>query len=665
MGELTGLEQVKPRKILDITPYGVARVERYKSDPGNRFATGKGSKIKGGLDAKIGITNNLTLDLTVNPDFGQVEADPSVVNLSAYETFFEEKRPFFIEGNNITNFGIGIGDGGLGNDNLFYSRRIGRKPQGNVDDFGGYSDIPINTSIIGAAKLTGKTKNGLSLGFLDAVTAEEKAEIDTNGTRTFQTVEPLTNYMVGRIQKDYNSGNTIIGGMFTSVNRNMKDIPLVGDESNNLINRLPGAAYSGGLDFTQYFKDKTYMFNVNAAFSQINGTDLAIVRAQRSSARYFQRPGSYISLDSSRTSLSGSGGRIQFLKAGKGHFQYMAALLWKAPGFEINDMGYLREADQLFEVFWVGYSLWEPKSFYRQVNINFNQYTTWNFAGNHLFDGANINGSISFKNYWQANGGNEITLNRVSNTELRGGPLMKLPGATDGWLNISTDSRKKLIFSLNGSYNTMFQNGAHSYSISPGIKYKPTNMLNVSVNPSYSKSYDELQYVTQTSYDNHDRYLFASIDQKVVSISLRVNFNITPDLTLQYWGQPFVASGKYYDFKYITNSMASDYRNRFVVYNPDQISLVDNEYYSVDENIDSNEDYTIGKPDFNVQEFLSNLVIRWEYNPGSSVYLVWSQTRDGYNPSGTMDYFDDMGDLFHYRPHNVFLIKFSYRFGLK
>ncbi len=190
MGELTGLEQVKPRKIFDITPYGVAKVERYKTEPGNPFATGKGSKINGGIDAKIGITNNLTVDLTVNPDFGQVEADPSVVNLSAYETFFEEKRPFFIEGNNITNFGLGIGDGGLGNDNLFYSRRIGRRPQGSVVDFGGFSESPINASIIGAAKLTGKTKNGLSVGFLNAVTAEEKAEIDMDGIRSFQTVEP-------------------------------------------------------------------------------------------------------------------------------------------------------------------------------------------------------------------------------------------------------------------------------------------------------------------------------------------------------------------------------------------------------------------------------------------------------------------------------------------
>ena len=665
LGEMTGLEQVKPRKIFDVTPYGVAKTERYKSEQGNPFATGKGSKLNAGVDAKIGITNNLTADLSINPDFGQVEADPSVVNLSAYETFFEEKRPFFIEGNNITSFGIGIGDGGIGNDNLFYSRRIGRNPQGGVVDFGGFKETPINTSIIGAAKLTGKTKNGLSIGFLDAVTAEELAEVDTNGTRTFQTVEPLTNYFIGRIQKDLKSGNTIIGGMVTGVNRDMKDIPLIGDESSNLINRLPGASYSGGLDFTQYFKEKTYMFNVNAAFSQINGSELAIVRAQRSSARYFQRPGSFISLDSSRTSLSGSGGRMQFLKAGNGHFQYLAALLWKTPGFEINDMGYLRTADQLLEVLWVGYRVWEPKSFYRSFNINSNQYSAWDFAGNHLMDGGNINGHISFKNYWEAGGGAEIDINQVSNTMLRGGPLMKLPGSFNTWFNLSTDSRKKLTISLNGNYSTMFHDGAHRIIISPGLTYKPTNTLVVSIAPSFMKLYDELQYVDQSSFGNLDRYLFASIDQKVLSMSLRVNFNFTPDLTLQYWGQPFVASGRYYDFKYINNPIASDFRDRFIVYNPSQINLINNEYYSIDENIDGSEDYAIGKPDFNVREFLSNLVIRWEYNPGSSIYLVWSQTRSGYNPSGTMDYFNDMGDLFRYRPHNVFLIKFSYRFGLK
>ncbi len=201
--------------------------------------------LNGGIDAKIGVTNNMTMDLTINPDFGQVEADPSEVNLSAYETFFSEKRPFFIEGNNITNFNIGLGNGDVGNDNLFYSRRIGRRPQGNPDiNEGSFADIPMATTILGAAKLTGKTKNGLSLGFIEAVTAEEKAKIDNEGERMYETVEPLTNYFVGRVQKDFNEGKTLLGGILTSTNRNLDA---------NLADYMHKSAYSGGIDFTQYY----------------------------------------------------------------------------------------------------------------------------------------------------------------------------------------------------------------------------------------------------------------------------------------------------------------------------------------------------------------------------------------------------------------------------
>lgn len=674
MGEMSGIEKVKPRKIFDLTPYGVAKAETFKPEAGNPFlGKGKLFGVNGGLDAKIGITNNMTLDLTVNPDFGQVEADPSVVNLTAYETFFEEKRPFFIEGNSIINFGIGIGDGGVGNDNLFYSRRIGRRPQGGSYDYygfddtlSGYSKSPINTSIIGAVKLTGKTKKGLSVGFLNAVTSEAMAEIDTGGYRSYQTVEPLTNYMVGRVQKDFKEGNTILGGMFTMVARDMKEIPLLGSDTRNLINRLPGAALTGGFDFTQYFNKKNYMFNVNAAFSRISGTELAMVRAQRSSARYFQRPGSYISLDSSRTSLSGNGGRMQFQKAGSGHWNYMAAFLWKTPGLDLNDMGYLREADQLLTVLWVGYRLWEPKSFYRSININSNQYSAWNFSGDHLVDGFNVNGNINFKNYWSAGGGAEINVNLVTNTMLRGGPVMKMPGALNNWFNLSTDSRKKLVFEIQLQNSSTFEKAGRTFSFSPELTYKPTNNLVLTLHPSYMKSFDELQYVGQDSYNNEDRYLFGSINQKVLSMSFRVNFNLTPDLTLQYWGQPFIASGKYSDFKYISDPMASRYSDRFIVYNTtDQIELVNDEIYGIDENSDGNFDYSFDKPDFNFQEFLSNLVIRWEYNPGSSVYLVWSQTRDGFNTSGNMDLKNDLSHLFRDRPYNVFLVKFSYRFGLR
>ncbi|MCX6262482.1 MAG: DUF5916 domain-containing protein, partial [Bacteroidia bacterium] len=328
-GELAGLEQIKPRKIFDVTPYTVGKLETFKAVPGNPFLEkGKKYGLNGGIDAKIGVTNNMTMDLTINPDFGQVEADPSQVNLSAYETFFSEKRPFFIEGNNITNFNIGIGDGDVGNDNLFYTRRIGRRPQGypNIGE-GMYTDVPTFTSILGAAKLTGKTKNGLSVGFVEAVTNEEKAEIDNGGERTYETVEPLTNYVVGRVQKDYNDGKTIVGVIFTGTNRKL---------DTNLDDNMHKSAYSGGFDFTQYFKDKKWMFNINAAFSQVNGTKEALEITQRSSARYFQRPDKdYALFDPNRTSLAGSGGRMQIMKL-DGHLNLGGVVLWKTPGFEIN-----------------------------------------------------------------------------------------------------------------------------------------------------------------------------------------------------------------------------------------------------------------------------------------------------------------------------------------
>jgi len=600
------------------------------------------------------------MDLTINPDFGQVEADPSVVNLTAYETFYEEKRPFFIEGNNITTFSIGLGDGDVGNDNLFYSRRIGRRPQGYPDMEDGWSaDVPVFTSILGAVKLTGKTQDGLSVGFVEAVTAEERAEIDTvGGTRLYDTVEPLTNYFIGRIQKDYKEGNTIIGGIFTSTNRNLND---------NLAGFMHKSAYSGGIDFTQYWNDKNWSFNINAAFSSVNGTREAIDLTQRSSARYFQRPDNdHVNYDPNRTSLFGSGGRMQIMK-GNGHLNFIGAFLWKTPGFETNDLGYIREADKMMSIVWIGYNQWEPKGIYRRYNINGDIYAFTNFGGDLEGVGFETNGSITFKNFWNAWTGGNIRSSNLSTGLLRGGPMMKLPGGANGRLGFSTDSRKKIGFEWYGNISGSFQESAISVNTGIDISAKPTNYLRLALNPGFSKSFSELQYISKTSFGSEDRYVFGSIDRKTISASFRVNLNLSPDLTLQYWGQPFIATGKYRDYKYITDPMADNYNNRFHVYTASQISS-DKDGYYIDEDSDSNIDYEFGRRDFNVQQFLSNLVVRWEYNPGSSLYLVWSQTRDGFNSTGNLDLFNDLGDLFdsdENKPYNVFLIKLSYRFGLR
>jgi hypothetical protein len=660
IGELSGLEEIVPRKIFDLTPYSVASTSSFQPEEGNPFLDkGRLSQLNGGIDAKIGVTNNMTMDLSINPDFGQVEADPSEVNLTAYETFFREKRPFFIEGKNITNFALGIGDGGIGNDNLFYSRRIGRRPQDSPDlEDNWYAKTPVSTTILGAAKLTGKTRKGLSLGIVEAMTSEMRAELDTIGGRTFQTVEPFTNYFLGRVQKDFNEGKTLLGGIFTSTNRNLDE---------NLSQIMHRDAYSGGLDFTHYFKDKSWMFNINSAFSLVQGTSTAIERTQRSPAHYFQRPDkTYAILDPSKTSLAGSGGRMQIMKM-DGHWNFMSATLWKSPGFEINDLGYIREADQIISVLWGGYSQWEPKGIYRRYNINSDIYSVWNFGGETLGYGYELNASMGLKNFWNVWTGGSITTTSKSTSILRGGPMMKIPGELNARVGLSSDNRKKMGLTYYMGINHGLEGSSGNIYNEIELSYKPTDYLTLNLSPGISNSSSDLQYVTNDiDYEGSHRYVFASINRRTVNTSFRVNLNLSPNLSCQYWGQPFIATGSYHNYKYITNPMANSYADSFMVYTNEQLRAVGNEY-EIDENRDGIVDYRFDRKDFNVQEFLSNLVIRWEYNPGSSFYFVWSQTRSDFNDSGRLSLFDDLGDLFgsgDKKPHNVFLLKFSYRIGV-
>ena len=657
-GELHGIEGVEARKQYDFTPYTVASTERYEAEEGNPFATGTDYKYSAGLDAKIGVTNNMILDLSVNPDFGQVEADPSQVNLTAYETFFEEKRPFFIEGRSILSMPLMIGDGDLANENLFYTRRIGRRPHGEPDlDGNEYTTMPSFTRILGAAKLSGKTENGWSIGALETVTRPEKAEIDNEGERRYETIEPLTNYFIGTVGKDLNEGNTVIGGLITATNRKLEDTNL---------DYLHSSAYTGGLDFTQYLKDRTYMISAKTYFSQVNGSSEALTQTQSSSTHYFQRPdASHLELDSTRTSLMGHGGSMMVGKVGNSPLNFGVFFNWKSPGIELNDVGFIRDSDQLLPIAWGSYQFLEPFSIFRALRFNGSFWSAWDFSGTFMGTGANIGTHMQFTNFWNLSMGMNGQPEQLSTSMLRGGPSFMTPGRLNPYISITTDSRKKLTLSIMGMGS--FVNEGHSVTKGGNIDitYRPINNLSITLSPNVMFNESNMQYITETTCMDDPRYIFGAIDQKVMGMSLRLNLNITPEFTIQYWGQPFIATGSYSDFKMVTDPLANEYSDRFHTFSGAEIvHFADEDYCYVDENMDDNPDFYIDYPDFNFKEFKSNLVARWEFRPGSIIYLVWSQGRSGYDTYGDLSFGRDFSDLYNEHPNNVFLVKFSYRFGL-
>ncbi|MDZ7290307.1 MAG: carbohydrate binding family 9 domain-containing protein [candidate division KSB1 bacterium] len=657
-GELHGLQGIHASQRIEILPYSVSSLRRFAEEPGNPFATGQLTKLSGGLDAKVGVTSNLTMDVTVNPDFGQVEADPSEVNLTAFETFFEEKRPFFIEGQNILDYRIMGGDGSFSNDRLFYSRRIGRPPQHSPElNDGEYAKTPESASIAAAVKLTGKTPSGFSIGILDAVTDEEKAEIDFNGQRRQQIAEPRTNYFVGRLQKDYNKGASAIGSIFTATHRDLSESHL------NFLNR---SAYSGGFDFRHQWKDKTYYLDVRTAFSHIRGEREALWEAQTSSRRYYQRPdANYVEVDSSRTSLSGHGGYLSVGRGGNSRLVFSIGGMWRSPGLELNDLGFLRQADRILQYVWFGYRITNPVSIFRRLNVNVNQWAGWNFGGENVFAGGNINGGGQLKNHWWFWLGFGREGNDLSTTALRGGPAMQFPSAWTNWYNLSTDERKALQFGIGGFNSWPDEGDSRYHNLRFWVTYRPHNAMSIRINPFFDVNKDDLQYVTTTENGTGTRYLFGHLDQKTLGITLRLDYSVTPNLSIQYYGQPFVSAGKYSAFKRITAPRAARYEDRFHTFAGNEIRYgAEDAVFFIDENGDGTTDYSFDQPDFNFRQFRSNLVIRWEYSPGSTLFLVWSQGRTGFDGDGHFSARNDMKELFNVFPDNVFLVKLNRWFSL-
>ena len=656
-GELRGLEGIESSHRIEVLPYIVGDLNRYQAEARNPFRDGQTVDGRIGLDGKVGLAGNLTLDLAVNPDFGQVEADPSRVNLSAFELFFEERRPFFVEGKNITQFHVG-GGGPFWNDQLFYSRRIGRPPRRSPDLTDGQTmEKPTNTPIIAAAKVTGKTPGGLSIGVVNAVTGETAARIDTDGLRSKESVEPLTNYLVARMQQDFNDGATTLGSMFTATNRNNNAAHF------NFLNR---AAYSGGIDFRHRWSDRTYWMNASLSFSHIRGDDEAMTSAQRSSVRYYQRPdASHVKLDSTLTALSGHGGSVSIGRSGNSPWDMGIAGTWRSPGLELNDLGFLRRADIFMQNAWIGYESNRPRGIFREFNVFLNQWQGLNFGRDREFLGGALNLGGEFTNYWDAWMNLEFGANGLSASALRGGPSLKTPGEVGLNLDVDTDGRKPVSFGFGGNLARSFEKSASSSSVYLSLRYRPNNAMRIRIGPWFDHSWNELQYVSNESFGDDDRYLLGRVDQKTLGIGIRFNYSITNNMSIQYYGQPFVSAGRYDGFKRISDPRAERYADRFELFSDGQLVYDDSdEAYRVDENMDGRTDYSFDDPDFNFRQFRSNLVLRWEYTPGSTLFLVWAQERSGSGGSGDFSVNRDLNDLFDTYPSNIFLLKFNYWFSL-
>lgn len=656
-GKLSGLKNLKPKRQVEIQPFFVAGAKLYDKEEGNPFADGADGIIDGGVNGKIGITNDLILDFAINPDFGQVEADPSEVNLTAFETYFTEKRPFFVEGNSITDFEISTGGGSIAGDNLFYSRRIGGIPHGYYEATENeYVKVPNVIRILGAMKLTGKTKNGVSIGIIESVTNKENSLISKDGNIRKEVIEPYTNYLLGRVQKDINKGNTSIGGMFTSTYR-------FSDSKN--VNFLNTSAFTGGIDFKQYFKNKKYYILAKVSGSHISGSQEAIYNQQTASSRYFQRPDiPYVKLDSSLTSLTGTGGSLMFAKQANSGLRYSLVATWRSPEFELNDVGYNRITDRFMSYFWMKYST-KPFSIFRQVSISATEWIGFDFGGNNNFTGANVDFGAEFKNHWSIYAGTNGEFQGIDNTALRGGPALYTPAYINYYIRLNTPQNRKLKAAIVLSGSQKSNNAGQSINIFSTISYSPINILSLNLVSNYSDFNNELQYIEQIDNMNYERYIFGNIMQKTLSFTLRFDFNISPDFSIQYYSAPFLSGAKYNRMKYITDSKAENYDDRFHIYNNNELQYIENEnLYSILENNDANNMYNFGNPDFNFKAYNSNLVLKWEYTPGSLLYLVWSQARQASETGNEFNYFNDLKNVFSISSQDVFLIKLSYMFGV-
>lgn len=648
-GTLEGIENINTARGIEFVPYTAGdltlRGNRNPKDPFDQKFVGRA-----GADLKAGIGGNLTLDATVNPDFGQVEADPAEVNLTAFETVFEEKRPFFVEGNEILT---GRAQSFLGRPTYFYTRRIGAAPRGGVD--GDFVEQPRNTTILGAAKVTGRLPSRLSVGLLASVTAREygRGFDTTTGLFTKAPVEAPAGFGVLRLQQEVGKAQSTLGMVLTGVHRGLGD-------PGGLDQLLARDAVTGGVDWRLRFQEGKYELTGWAGFSRVSGEAESIHRVQRSSAHYFQRPDAdYINYDSLRTSLSGYTFSVRGDKNAGRYTLWGIQAGVKSPGFEINDIGQMTRADLIDFNADIQIRDTKPHRLFRYFQIGHVVVGAWDFGMERQSLRFSHSTLLSFHNFWNFTFGAGYTVRGMSNTQTRGGPYMETPNGWNASIGLAGNPFNTTTWSARATIQDDEIGGSAS-SISAGITTRPSAQWEASLTPRYSRSTTARQFVTSRSGGSAltfgRRYLFAVIEQSTISAQFRLNYAFTPNLTVQGYAEPFASSGRFRDFGELER--ARTFRMR--TYGPSSgttiTSLPDGEYAVQD----GASTFTFASPDFNVLSFRSNLVVRWEWLPGSTLFAIWQQNRGAVLPNGDLVGPGSLWDATTAPGDNFFAVKLSY-----
>jgi len=639
-GDLKGVKNIRNSRQVEFLPYGLSSLARYQE----KENTGP-LKLNTGIDAKVGISSDYTLDFSINPDFGQVEADPSVLNLTSFETFFEEKRPFFLEGNEIFDYEM---DGDI----PYYSRRIGSAPS-FPETYNSWeiSEIPDRTMILGSAKLTGKNKKGLSVGFVNGLTAQEfgKATNEEGLEKEIQ-VAPMSNYMTSRIKREFQEGNTIVGGIFSFVNRISKD-----SVSSEL---LPSNAISGGLDLLHHWKNRNYFMEIKTIASQLNGSPEAILKKQMAHNHRFQRPdANYIEVDSLTEHLSGHGGIISAGRKG-GKWNYKLQGQYRNPGLNLNDMGYIKQSDFFGQRFEISYKMNDPKEWIRNYFIQLHQEALWSFGGENTGNQIGVILWSMNNKLWRFRLNFLYDFSCLDIRELRGGPALRNDGQYSMEISVGSNSTKDFYTGI-GLGHTAFgiKNSSQDF-LNLKLTWLPVKKLKIIGSVDLGQRRYHQQYVTTISGNTTDEYIVGNIDRHTTSFTFRSDLFLTPELSLQYYGSPYYSVGKYDSFRRVNQASSRDINKRLEYLDVSYDASSGN--YTFERNTE-----TLGfrNPDFSFMQFRSNMVFRWEYKLGSTLYVVWSHDRSGwesvYNPVR-----DITGDLFRIRGNHIFMVKLNFWFSV-